>query len=74
MKKQDNGKFAVILNKNKSKMTLKYKILHFIITKLLFLLLYPYDITDNKSEKQKTKKVINNWFTIMCNNIENNIY
>lgn len=55
-------------------MLLKYKILQFIITKALFLLFYPYDITDNESEKQKTKEVINNWFTIMCNNIENNIY
>ena len=55
-------------------MALKYKILHFIITKLLFLLLYPYYISDNKIENQKTKKVINNWFTIMCNNIESNIY
>ena len=55
-------------------MALKYKILHFIITKLLFLLLYPYDITDTESEKQKTKKVINNWFTIMCLEIEKEIY
>lgn len=55
-------------------MILKYKILHFIITKLLFLLLYPYNITDSESEKQKTKKVINSWFDIMCNNIESNIY
>ena len=55
-------------------MKFKYKILHFIITKLLFLLLYPYDITDTESEKQKTKKVIKNWFTIMCNSIESNIY
>ena len=55
-------------------MALKYKILHFIITKLLFLLLYPYDITDTESEKKQTKKVINNWFNIMCENIENNIY
>ena len=53
---------------------LKFKILYFIITKALFLLLYPYDITDTESEKQKTKKVISNWFTIMCENIENNIY
>lgn len=53
---------------------LKYKILNFIITKALFLLLYPYDETDNESEKQQTKKVINNWFTIMCENIESNIY
>lgn len=53
---------------------LKYKILHFIITKLLFLLLYPYDITDTESEKQKTKKVINNWFEIICLKIENEIY
>ena len=53
---------------------LKYKILQFIITKLLFLLLYPYNITDTESEKQKTKKVINNWFTIICENIENEIY
>lgn len=55
-------------------MILKYKILHFIITKLLYLLLYPYDITNTESEKQKTKKVINNWFTIMCTNIESKIY
>lgn len=55
-------------------MKLKYKILHFIITKLLFLLLYPYDITDTESEKQKTKKVINNWFDIMCESIESKIY
>lgn len=55
-------------------MKLKYKILYFIITKLLFLLFYPYDITDTKEEREKTKKVINNWFTIMCENIENNIY
>ena len=55
-------------------MALKYKILHFIITKLLFLLLYPYDITNNEKEKKQTKKVINNWFSIMCENIENNIY
>lgn len=53
---------------------LKYRILQFIITKLLFLLLYPYDITDNKSEREKTKKVINNWFSIMCETIESNIY
>ena len=55
-------------------MALKYKILHFIITKLLFLLFYSYYITDNESEKQKTKKVISNWYTIMCENIESNIY
>lgn len=55
-------------------MILKYKILHYIITKALFLLLYPYDITDNESEKQNTKKIINGWFTIMCNHIEQNIY
>ena len=55
-------------------MSLKYKILHFIITKLLFLLLYPYDITDNKSEREKTKKVLQNWFDIMCDNIEKSIY
>ena len=53
---------------------IKFKILYFIITKLLFLLFYPYDITDTESEKQKTKKVLNNWYTIMCENIENNIY
>ena len=53
---------------------LKYKILQFIITKALFLLLYPYDITDTESEKQQTKKVINNWYTIICENIENHIY
>ena len=55
-------------------MILKYKILHFIITKLLFLLLYPYDITDNEKEKKQTKKVINNWFTIICESIEKEIY
>lgn len=55
-------------------MKLKYKILYFIITKLLFLLLYPYDITDTKEEREKTKKVLQNWFTIMCESIENNIY
>lgn len=55
-------------------MKLKYKILHFIITKLLFLLLYPYDITDNKSEREKTKKVLQNWFSIICLEIENKIY
>lgn len=53
---------------------LKYKILQYIITKLLFLLLYPYDITDTESEKQKTKKVIHNWFTIICESIEKEIY
>ena len=53
---------------------LYYKVLQFIITKALFLLLYPYDITDNEKEKKQTKKVINNWYTIMCENIENNIY
>lgn len=55
-------------------MTLKYKILNFIIKKALYLLLYPYDKTDNESEKQNTKKVIDNYFSIMCNNIESNIY
>lgn len=55
-------------------MILKYKILHFIITKALFLLLYPYNITDTKEEKEKTKKVINNWFSIMCETIEKEIY
>lgn len=55
-------------------MILKYKILHFIITKLLFLLLYPYDITDNKSEREKTKKVIKNWYTIICESIEREVY
>lgn len=55
-------------------MKLKYKILHFIITKLLFLLFYPYDITDNESEREKTKKVLQNWFNIMCEKIESNIY
>ena len=55
-------------------MILKYKILHFIITKALYLLLYPYDETNTEIEKQKTKEVINNWFTIMCNNIESKIY
>lgn len=53
---------------------LKFHILHFIITRTLYLLLYPYDITDNEDEKQKTKQVINNWYTMMCNNIESNIY
>ena len=53
---------------------LKFKILYFIITKALFLLLYPYDVTDNENEKKQTKKVINNWYTIMCENIESNIY
>lgn len=53
---------------------LKYKILHFIITKALFLMFYPYDTTDTESEKQKTKKVINNWYTIMCENIEHHVY
>lgn len=60
--------------KKKKQMILKYKILHFIITKALYLLLYPYDITDNESEKQKTKRVIDNWYTIMCTNIESKIY
>lgn len=55
-------------------MILKYKILNFIIKKALFLLLYPYDETNTESEKQKTKKVINDYFTIMCNNIESKIY
>ena len=55
-------------------MKLKYKILHFIITKLLFLLFYPYDITDTKEEREKTKKVINNWYTIICESIEKEIY
>lgn len=62
------------LQLKKKQMILKYKILHFIITKALYLLLYPYDITDNEDEKQKTKQVINNWYTMMCNNIESNIY
>ena len=55
-------------------MKLKYKILYFIITKLLFLLFYPYDITDNEKEKKQTKKVINNWYTIICETIEKEIY
>lgn len=55
-------------------MILKYKILNFIIKKALYLLFYPYDATNTKSEKQKTKEVINNYFTIMCNNIESKIY
>lgn len=53
---------------------LKFHILHFIITRTLYLLFYPYDITDNEDEKQKTKQVINNWYPMMCNNIESNIY
>ena len=55
-------------------MILKYKILNFIIKKALYLLLYPYDETNTESEKQKTKEVINNYFTIMCHNIESKIY
>ena len=55
-------------------MILKYKILNFIIKKALYLLLYPYDETNTESEKQKTKRVIDNYFTIMCNNIESKIY
>ena len=53
---------------------LKYKLLQFIITKTLFLLMYPYDITDTESEKQKTKKVLQNWYTIICESIEKDIY
>lgn len=53
---------------------LYYKVLQFVITKTLFLLFYPYDITDTESEKQKTKKVLNNWYTIICESIEKEIY
>lgn len=53
---------------------LKFKILCFIITKALYLLLYPYDIMDDENEKEKTKEIINSWYTMMCNNIESNIY
>ena len=52
----------------------KFKILCFIITKALYLLLYPYDITDNENEKEKTKEIINSWYNIICYNIESKIY
>lgn len=53
---------------------LQFLILNKIIIKLLFLMFYPYEIDDTPEERELTKKVIYNYFEIMCDEIEDRIY
>lgn len=52
----------------------QFLILNKIIIKLLFLMFYPYEIDDTLEERELTKKVIYNYFEIMCDEIEDKIY
>lgn len=52
----------------------QFLILNKIIIKLLFLMFYPYEIDDTPKERELTKKVIYNYFEIMCDEIEDKIY
>lgn len=38
------------------------------------LMFYPYEIDDTPEERELTKKVIYNYFEIMCDEIEDKIY
>jgi hypothetical protein len=53
---------------------LQFLILNKIIIKLLLLMFYPYEIDDTPKERELTKKVIYNYFEIMCDEIEDKIY
>lgn len=52
----------------------QFLILNKIIIKLLMLMFYPYEIDDTPQERELTKKVIYNYFEIMCDEIEDKIY
>lgn len=53
---------------------LQFLILNKLIIKLLLLMFYPYEIDDTPKERELTKKVIYNYFEIMCDEIEDKIY
>lgn len=53
---------------------IQFLILNKIIIKLLLLMFYPYEIDDTPEAKELTKKVIYNYFDIMCDEIEDKIY
>lgn len=53
---------------------LQFLILNKLIIKLLMLMFYPYEIDDTLEERELTKKVIYNYFEIMCDEIEDKIY
>ena len=53
---------------------LQFLILNKLIIKLLMLMFYPYEIDDTPEERELTKKVIYNYFEIMCDEIEDKIY
>lgn len=53
---------------------LQFLILNKIIIKLLLWMFYPYEIDDTPEAKELTKKVIYNYFDIMCDEIEDKIY
>lgn len=59
--------------KNKLK-RFKFLILNKIIIHLLLWVLYPYSKEDTPEEKELTKKVIHNYFNVMCDEIEYIIY
>lgn len=52
----------------------QFLILNKIIIKLLLWMFYPYEIDDTPEAKELTKKVIYNYFDIMCDEIEDKIY
>lgn len=52
----------------------QFLILNKIIIKLLMWMFYPYEIDDTPEERELTKKVIYNYFKIMCDEIEDKIY
>ena len=63
------------MKKLKSKIRrFQFLILNKIIIKLLLLMFYPYEIDDTPEAKKLTKKVIYNYFDIMCDEIEDKIY
>lgn len=63
------------MKKLKSKIRrLQFLILNKLIIKLLLLMFYPYEIDDTPKERELTKKVIYNYFEIMCDEIEDKIY
>lgn len=63
------------MKKLKSKLRrCRFLILNKIIIKLLMCMFYPYEIDDTLKERELTKKVIHNYFEIMCDEIEDTIY
>lgn len=54
--------------------TLKYKVLNFIIIKALNALFVPYDKDNTKAQKETTKRICKNYFTILSLHIEDGIY